>query len=216
MKLIYKIKEVKPKIFLLSFTDNYDLCMFFLRYQEFYESPSPNFRGKQFEILDFMQWYSKKYGNGAFTYPTDWGGFNIPSSVIKDIHNLSIIDRNIYDYEMLNIYRQCKKIHSDFYLIGALKSATTTINHEIAHGFFYTSPEYKKASSKLVQKLSKSARSHINKWLAKKGYTQKVFVDETQAYLSTGYNFKFPKQIMRHIDAASLKFQDLFKSTYNQ
>ena len=39
MKKPYTVKEIKPRIFLLSFKDHYDLCMHFVRYQEFYESP---------------------------------------------------------------------------------------------------------------------------------------------------------------------------------
>lgn len=210
-----KISEIKPNIFFLTFTDQYDMCMFFLRYQEFYESPSPKFRNKQFQILDFMKWYSKKYGNGNFTYTTDWGGFNIPSSVIRDVINNGIQDRNIYDYEMKRIYTECKKSSNDFYIIGALKNHTKTIAHETAHGFFFLNQEYKTQATKLVKALPKEIRQSINYWLKTKGYTPKVYIDETQAYLSTGFSsFNFDNKLNNVLTKLSTPFVKLFKS-YN-
>jgi hypothetical protein len=47
-----------------------------------------------------MEWYSKKQGDGAFTYPTDWAGFNIPSAVVTGVHALGISDYNRYDERM--------------------------------------------------------------------------------------------------------------------
>jgi hypothetical protein len=55
--------------------------MTFLRYQEFYESPSKKFRGKSYKLLDFMKWYASE-NDGIFTYPRDWAGFNFPGSII--------------------------------------------------------------------------------------------------------------------------------------
>ena len=96
MNKAFKIKEIKPNIFLFEFKHNYDMCMHFLRYQEYYESSSPKYRGKAFEIFDFMRWYSLKYGKGAFTYVDDWDGFNIPSHIIWSLWNLNLIpDKNI-------------------------------------------------------------------------------------------------------------------------
>ncbi len=69
MKIITKIEEVRPRIFLFKFKDSYDMSMSFLRFQEYYELPNKKFRRKQFKIVDYMEWYSKKYGNGIFTYP---------------------------------------------------------------------------------------------------------------------------------------------------
>lgn len=109
----------------------------FLRYQEYYESPNPHFRGKNFEILEFMEWYSKKHGNGVFTYPADWGGFNIPAHVIPNLWKQGIWDRNLYDYEMWTLYEKCLKKYTDgqFYFIG-VSGDGQAIRHEIAHGFF--------------------------------------------------------------------------------
>jgi len=216
----YTLKEIRPNIFHLQFQDHYDLCMYFLRYQEFYESPSPKFRNKSFSILSFMRWYSKKYGNGSFTYPNDWSGFNIPGSIIEQVHNLTIPDRNIYDYEFLNIYKHCKKSSKDFYLIGSLKNKNV-LNHEIAHGYFYINKTYKSIMTKLTKSIPKDIRQSINSWLSIRGYTAKVFIDETQAYLSTGMvflndpSFKLSKSNKKKLQTISLAFIKVFKH-YNE
>lgn len=201
MKKAFVIKEVKPRIFLFEFNNHYDMCMYFLRYQEYYESPSPRFRGKSFEIFDFMKWYSLKYGKGAFTYPDDWNGFNIPSSVIFDLWNKhTITDKNIYDYEMLQAWKECNhKLYektelpvNQFYIIGVVRG-NKALQHEIAHGLFYLHPEYKREMVRLVKALDPKIRKSINETLKKLGYTPKVYVDETQAYMSTGLTEAFGK-----------------------
>lgn len=195
MKRAFKIKEVKPRIFLFEFTQHYDMCMHFLRYQEFYESPSPKYRGKGFEIFDFMKWYSLKYGDGAFTYPRDWGGFNIPGNIIFDCWNQHLIpDKNIYDYEMYDAWKECnaKANGEKFYIIGVVRG-NKALNHEIAHALFFLHPEYKKEMTKLVKSLPDSIRKAINMGLKKLGYTPKVYIDETQAYMSGGLVKAFGK-----------------------
>jgi hypothetical protein len=218
----YTLKEIKPNIFHLTFQDRYDLCMYFLRYQEFYESSSPKFRNKSFTILSFMRWYSKKYGNGSFTYPSDWNGFNIPGDIIPKVHNLMIPDRNIYDYELLNIYKHCKKSSQDFYLIGSIKKDNITINHELAHGFFYTNKIYKSAMISLVKSIPKDIKLSITHWLKTKGYTPKVYTDEIQAYLATGMpflqdnNFKLSKSNKKKLLTISLAFIKVFNQYNNE
>lgn len=162
--------------------------MHFVRYQEYYESASPKFRGKQFEIFDFMKWYSKKYGQDAFTYPRDWGGFNIPCEVILDVFP-EITDLNKYDKAMWEGYQQCQELAGSkkarFYIIGAIGNGET-LKHEIAHGFFYTIPEYKKEATKLVNSLKPEVVKSMKSVLTKMGYTPKVHIDEIQAYMATG------------------------------
>jgi hypothetical protein len=65
------------------------------------------------------------------------------------------------------------------------------LSHEIAHGLFYLNHEYKKEMKKLVKDLGPSIRKTVNEGLKKLGYTPKVYVDETQAYMSTGLSEAF-------------------------
>ena len=162
--------------------------MHFLRYQEFYESSSSKFRGKAFTIFDFMKWYSKEFGDGAFTYTTDWAGFNIPGSVIADmLWQHGILDPNDYDKTMEEIWEECNKKSEDgrFYLIG-VSDEGQVLEHEISHGYFYLYPEYKKEMTKLVKALPKEIKTKMKSTLKSMGYTKEVYVDEMQAYLATG------------------------------
>ena len=56
--------------------------MSFVRMQEFYESPK--FKGKYFTLEQYMDYWSKEFGKGSFTYPSVWDGFNIPGKVLSD------------------------------------------------------------------------------------------------------------------------------------
>jgi hypothetical protein len=206
----FKIKEVRPRIFLFEFKDRYEMCMTFLRYQECYESPNPKFRGKIFSILDFMEWYSKKDGGTAFTYPQDWSGFNMPAQIIPWIYNSKELqDPNKYDFAMYQAYLKCKEKYNDdnFCIIGAEKGQLDTLKHEIAHGFFYLIPEYRKEMTALVKALPKSYFKKACQALSELGYTKQVFIDECQAYLSTG-------DAERYFGPKSHKYNSKFISVY--
>lgn len=183
----FTIKEVKPKIFLLKFEDQYNLAMHFLRYQEFYESPNPKFRNHAFTLIDFMDWYSHAFGYGTFAYPEHWIGFNIPDGIILKANLAGIPDFNRYDEAMLKVHQKCatKYPNERFYIIGATTKSGSIMKHEIAHGFFYNNEDYKEKMSALVADLKPSFRRSFFKALKRIGYTSQVYVDECQAYLST-------------------------------
>ncbi len=195
----------------------FDLCMHFLRYQEFYESPE--FAGKKFTILEFMEWYSKTHGGGAFTYPKDWAGFNIPSSVIWRVHSAGILDHNKYDSTMIEVYNKisanthlvkgCTK-NDDFYILGACKADIKTLDHEIAHALYSTNINYYDDMNNLRETLPASATDNITGYLTELGYNKKVFNDELQAYLATGVPSELKKaggNIKKYID----QFERVFK-----
>jgi len=209
----YKLREIKSGIILAEFESPYDLAMTFLRYQEFYESANPKFKGKQFTIIEFMEWYSNHRLDsvGAFTYPTDWAGFNIPSHIIWDVKRLDILDENKYDVEMLNIWNKCNPKHviAGFYLIGTLKGKPEVVKHEVAHGLYHVYPYYKSDMDKLYSKLPKDVKKIINAEFEKLGYHKSVWKDEAQAYLSTG-GFTWTTAEIRK------PFQELFKKFTKQ
>jgi hypothetical protein len=219
MKKAFKLRQVKPSIFLLEFTDEYDMCMMFLRYQEYYESPSPKYRNKTWKILDFMRYYSKAFGRGAFTYPVDWSGFNIPDYVIKNVRKLGIPDPNDYDKQMLEVHQYCKK-HSKtgkFYIIGVV-AGSDALEHEIAHGLFYLNDEYRKAATKLVKEMDPNLRQEMEAYLHNVGYTKQVYVDETQANMATTDDFqhyserqRFAPEVAKKLKEAQQPFVELFK-----
>jgi len=188
-KLKCDLQRLYPGLYLLKFEpkDRYDMCMTFCRYQEKYESPNPRFRNKNFELVDFMEWYSKDR-DGSFTYPNDWAGFNIPNLIFKDDWYQNIKDKNKYDAFMLQAHNAITndlKQGDKYYLIGA--TDIWAIKHEMAHGFYYLEPTYKKQMDALTNKLPKKITNKVYSWFKRVGYTPKVFKDEMQAYMSTGF-----------------------------
>lgn len=210
-----KLRKLADKIYCLEFNNAYDLSMTFLRYQEYYESPK--FREKFFTISDFMEWYSKKYGDGAFTYPTDYVGFNLPSHVIIPV--LKELRTSEYDmwtpYDDL-MYSTVLKIisqqHQDnkFYLIGVMnpKEDQQTLRHELAHALFSTNSEYQRTMGKLINKLPEQIWRTMKKKLKGRGYANNVYDDEAQAYLATGLHFTMTSKSMKR---AAKPFRKVFE-----
>ena len=190
MKVNYNLKEIHPKVFLVGIENSYDLTMTFCRLQEFYESPYKEIKGKSFTMLDFQRIYSMRRGEGCFTYPLDWAGFNIPSNIINKFFDY-IPDWNDYDYTIKDIHiKICDIIGNDrpkYYLIGSDPLSETTINHEISHAFYYLHPKYRKAANAIVDKLPKKLYDKMKKQLISIGYCDKVIKDEIHAYLSSDY-----------------------------
>jgi len=192
----YKIKEIVDGIFMAEFDNGYDLSMTFLRYQEFYESPNPKFKGKQFTIIDFMEWYSKENGNGVFTYPNDWAGFNVPLDVIIKVQSKIqgegyIKDWNKYDDVMFDILMPIESVRGRgddrrSYLIGITKGSDSVMKHEIAHGLYHVYTKYRNSMNKLYSNLSLKSKKSLESKFKKMGYHKSVWKDEAQAYLSTG------------------------------
>ena len=204
-----KVVQIKPRIFCALVDDNYDRTMLFCRYQEFYESPFAEIRGKEFSWEKFMSVYRKNTKEEIFTYPKDWAGFNIPSNIIqKGMSAFSYRTWGPYDEIMSNIWYHCEnyplrndKPRTKWYLIGASSKDLKTINHELAHGYYYTNNQYKKTVDNLVMSIPNKTRCKIFKKLVEMGYTNdnKILMDETQAFLSTGvYNQLDTKEIKKY------------------
>jgi hypothetical protein len=213
----FNIYHITGKVYLFLFEEMYDLCMHFLRYQEFYESPE--FSDKSFTILEFMEWYSKAFGGGAFTYSKDWAGFNIPSNVIWQVHTKGITDRNKYDAAMLGAYNKISANthlvengakHDDFYILGAYKNDINVLGHELAHGLYATDVKYYTEVMSLYKALPANIVNSIFDYLIKIGYNKKVLVDELQAYMATGMPNDL-QQADKKLNKFSAQFEKAFK-----
>jgi hypothetical protein len=188
MKINYKLEELYPGIFFCKITDMYDLCMTFCRVQEFYESPYKNIRNKKFSLFELMKTYSKDHG--SFTYPIDWGGFNVPGSIVNRLYSLGIDDYNVYDGIIESIHKHANKHieqKNHYYLIGA-NNDRKTIEHELCHAFYYLDKDYKKEVDKILKKLHVSLYRKMERVLFEIGYCKEVIPDEFQAYLITDSN----------------------------
>ena len=203
-----KVKEIKPNIYCVMVDDDYDRAMLFCRYQEFYESPYKKFRGKPFTWMEYMRHYKDMWKKKIFTYPEDWSGYNIPSNSLQQSHSIFCKDTE-YDAIMNDIYWYCANDSSekndgrkqDWYLIGASSKDLKTMNHEIAHGLYFTNKEYRVRMLYQLTLIPNKVREKINKKLIKMGYVndKKILDDESQAFLSTGlYNGLDIKEIEKY------------------
>ena len=189
------IKEIVSKVFVVAYDNQYDLCMSFVRVQEFYESQ--RFKGKYFTLEEYMRYWAKDFGNGSFNYPSLWNGFNVPGKVIGKWNNLFSKHEELRDleYDLLDLLEEevVEKGYSirDVYVIGVHTEEgegerEEVIEHELAHALYCLYPEYQKSWKKLLKKMSKKKYGSISNTLTKMGYGKNVLNDEIQAYLSTG------------------------------
>lgn len=208
MKIRYKLKRLGD-IYLASFSNPYDLAMMFVRFQEYYECASSKFRGKSFKLIDFMEYYAKAYGNGVFSYPMDWQGFNIPGSIIKEVFAKGISDPNKYDATMWDLFQDISRLSPEFYLIGALDGDEETLYHEISHGLYALNSNYKAEMNNAISGMKKSDQDHMYSHLKLMGYARRVLDDELQAYMATGLVDDMKKR-RNSLEKATAPFQEIF------
>ena len=207
MKIDYKIEEVRPNVFAVIVKDHYHRAMLFLRVQEYYESPNPQFRGKNFNIWDYIEWYSRR-NNDVFTYAFDWGGFNIPLKTAWDCYEKLKEYESPYDKMMDNIigtielkmFNKKNTRNWNAYIIGADSMESDTFEHEICHGLYATNKEYKELVDEVTIAIPFKEYQIFRQNLLKMGYNGIVIDDEIQAYLSTNYEYsKFSKGVSKKL-----------------
>jgi hypothetical protein len=148
----------------------------FIRFQEYYESPNPDFRGKIFTLGMVRQWYSIKYG--ADTYHHDWTGFNFPSKILLPFKQGLFDPLTSEEIELLNLF---KYRHDNFYIMGAQNSAT--LRHELSHALYDSNEKYRNEIDSYIKK-NKRGLAKTKKYILDKGYSEEVINDEIQAYIT--------------------------------
>lgn len=210
----FTLHEVAPDIYWAEFEDEYNLCMSFFRFQEYYESPDIRVNGQIVPLLNMIEMYAKGTQRMGFSYVADWAGFNLPSYVIDSVLKKGIPDHNIYDYRILAMHAMIRaRTDRPYYLIGSGRRKTDYLRHEIAHGFFYTTPEYKREMLTLIDALSPEVKDGLYQILLMDGYTAEVLDDEVQAYLSTGAD---EEHLFFVSDDEIKKFEDVFNRYYEE
>ena len=207
IKIDYKIEEVKPNVFAVVVPDGYHRAMLFCRVQEYYESPNPQFRGKNFSIWDYIEWYSKEHNN-TFTYTSDWSGFNIPLKTAYDCYEKLREYETPYDTIMNSIVGtiELKMFHKkstrnwNAYIIGAANTNGDTFQHEVCHGLYATNKQYKQLVDEVTETIEWQDYLKFEKNLLDMGYTAGVVADEIQAYLTFGHDYKrFTKGVSKKV-----------------
>ena len=217
----YKIKKVREGIFMVEVQDAYKLAMLFLRAQEYYESPNKNFRGnKYFSIWEYIEWYSKQNGN-SFTYARDWTGFNVPLNVALDLYERVYDVPTPYDTVMKEILTEIQKMNEGGvlgYIIGISKGDNATYKHEICHGLYHINREYRNGVNKITRSIGPRTYKILCNNLKEMGYTEQVFEDEVQAYLTEGtYQYNFMCGVSETtINKLSKQYNVIYEKYYNK
>ena len=190
---MFRLTQISPNVCWLEFKTRYDLCMHFWRVSEVRECPNEELR-KEMTLVGYMEWYSKEYGKGKFTYPGDWAGYNVSNEDFAHVYehaNSQLTDRNKYDTFMHYVYMFLRNTVADkskWYLIGTKTSDLKTLEHEYAHALYYINNYYKMEQNALIGDLAQNTHlAKIQNNLSDMGYSINVFDDETQAYLATGH-----------------------------
>jgi hypothetical protein len=190
------IEKVRDRVFAVVIPDDYRRCMTFLRAQEYYESPNPEFRGRDFDIWRYIEWYSRDR-DGSFTYASDWGGFNIPLKVAQDCYR-GVAEMpgewtSRWDREMRSIIDRVASMVPEAerdlpaYIICAADTSGDTFKHEVAHGLYHTNPTYKALADEMTSAIDPAHMESFRSNLLGMGYTEGVVWDEVQAYLTAGW-----------------------------
>jgi hypothetical protein len=189
----------------VSTNDNSPLGPYFVRLQEYYESPE--FKGRAFTLGEYRRWYAQKHG--AFSYHDDWRGFNVPCGVF-DVFKSGLFDPlTSQEEELINLF---KDRDDKFYVIGATSDRQDVIDHEVCHGWFYVSSSY---ASKVVEHINYYYDSMVQQFLMhllSMGYHADVIYDEFNAYYVTEEEPEF--QGIRFHPVLRQELQDLAKSCF--
>lgn len=168
--------EITNNIFHLEFPTAHLMCSTLIRFQEHYECPK--YRGKIFDLEEYMDWYADKFGN--FTYFTDVAGFNIPSEFLKKFYEGKFNPLTRKEKKILELFQNNKE---PFYIIATHKKSSThndDLTHEVSHGLYHLNKEYKKEVKRILKNVNLDS---IYEWLKERGYNKFSFLDEAHAIL---------------------------------
>lgn len=212
---MFKFSKLRDGVYELRFKEVYDMCMTFMRYQEFYESP--RYHDKKFTWAEYMAWYSREQSkDGSFSYMNDWGGFNIPVDIIGQVVSLGIDDPNHYDMLMIGIYKTIMTETDRAYLIG-VSDVGTLDKHEMTHAMYYLDDEYARKCQRIFIETDPDLIQGIREVLFAKGYTEKTLHDEIQAYLTSDDKlFKDDEKKTAEFEERYNKLQERLKAIHDE
>lgn len=199
-----KITKINDNIFKVEIATPYDLAMTFIRPQEYYENPE--WREKIFTLGQFKDWYTRKYG--AFTYSSDWSGFNIPGHVLAPFYAGLFDPLTENERRFLEVFEH--RTLNEIYIIGVTPNSDS-LEHEICHGLFYTNQNYRLEVQDLIT-TNRAAFDEVFKCVSGKMYHESVWLDEVHAYSSADYEWladegvKLDKKYHEQLRAMRVKY----------
>ena len=171
-----KLKKQPYNAIWISADSQKELGETFIRFQEYYESPNPDFYNKIFTLGSVKHYYSLEYG--ADLYSDTWVGFNFPS------HVLTPFKEGLFDpltEEEKTLLDLLKYRNDDYYIIGA--QTKSVLRHELSHAMYGYSEKYRNEINEFIYENSTKFRK-IKRYMLDKGYNQDVVNDEIQAYVT--------------------------------
>ena len=217
MTATIRVEELFPQIIHVHATKGVELAKTFIRFQEHYESP--RFAGETFTLEEYATWYTanstKGKTTGKFTYYTDWRGFNIPSKIITSFREGKFDPLSEREQWLLE---QLPNTAAPFYVIGTAGKHTDpthpdndVLRHEIAHGFYFTKPSYHHIANSIVNATNNDFVEQIQHMLRQLGYAERVFQDETHAYMGESPLWLREKGVAAVDKESVAAIRDLFK-----
>ncbi len=173
-----QVAEVVPGVLHMKFPEQRLMASTMLRFQEHYESPK--YRGKAFTLDEFKKWYAENQSKtGDFSYYEDWEGFNIPSRVLRRFKKGDFDPLDPKERALLARFAERK---GRFYLIATAgeDGDPVTLRHEVAHGLYYTRPDYRRRAQALLKEVDLKP---VYAMLKRLGYHKSVWLDEAHAWL---------------------------------
>lgn len=165
-------ENITKDIILVTSADK-PISEYFIRFQEHFESPV--FRNKVFTLGQFKSWYAKEYG--AFTYHTDWSGFNIPSHVLNPFIKGLFDPLTPEEQKLLELF---KYRTGRFYIIGV--NEKRSLDHEICHGLWYTNETYRNKVKAVLETYRTTSKFNEFYTALQADYNESVIEDEIHAY----------------------------------
>lgn len=180
----------------------------FIRFQEHYECPSPEFKNKIFTIGQIRNWYSIKYG--ADYYQEHWSGFNFPSKILKPFRQGLFDPLTKEEKKLLDLL---KYRNDDFYIIGAQDQAT--LRHELSHALYNFNSKYASQINKIISE-NKNRLKTVSKYILEKGYHVDVLYDELQAYITDNEDDFIISNTPKDIFTKIIKIYEKYNESFEQ
>lgn len=190
-----KFKKITDDIIHIQLPTREKLAEAMIRFQEYYESPFPDIRGKIF-TLGYVRSKGSRHMSGVATYEggkhyeADWSGYNFPSHILDPFVRGLFDPLTSYEQDIVNALK-CKE--GKFYIIGTFgeDDPSETLTHEICHALYYINPQYKKEVDVVLKQYN---LSNFKKAMREWGYCEEVLDDECHAYMSADYDWFFSKK----------------------
>lgn len=187
-----KFNSISPQIIHMTMEYRDDLAGAMIRFQEYYESPFPDIKGKIFTLGQIKAKGSRNNPGvntycGGVTFGADWSGYNVPDYAfdpfIKGLFDpLTDAEKDIVEVVR---YRTDK-----FYFIATYgdDDPGESLEHEIRHAMYYIDAGYR---AEVISTLNEFNLVALKLCLKSWGYAEEVLNDECHAYMGSDYHWFF-------------------------